>query len=211
MEDTVPSETSRLHTINLLLAAGCVIVGLYLAISPVIPIITFAIKAKRTPVSAPYGGRLANILAPQNDTPPSDTPAAAAPPTSNQLVIPSIFFNETILEGDTIATADRGAWRRPASSTPDAGGNTVIVGHRWTYRAARDIFFHLDKVKVGDSLAVYWQQNEYIYKVTSIQVVEPHEIWVEEQTDIPSLTLYTCTPVWSSKHRLVIRAELQSA
>ncbi len=198
----------RLRKLNLLLTVCTVFVGLYLAISPIVPAVLFIIKDKRTAASAPYGGKLDEALR-SVDATATANPQPQGIPTTNQLVIPGIFLNEPILEGDTIATANNGAWRRPTSSRPDIGGNTVIVGHRWTYRAARDVFFHLDKVKVGDPIAVYWQQKEYLYKVSSVSVVLPHEVWVEEQTNTPTLTLYTCTPVWSSRQRLVIRAELQ--
>lgn len=198
----------RLRKFNLGLSVVTALLGVFLAVSPVLPNVIFLFK-KRTTQSAPYGGALQEVLndAKNPDEPP---PAPVGIPDTNQLVIPSIFLNETILEGNTIGTADNGPWRRPLSGNPEAGGNTVIVGHRWTYRAARDIFFHLDKVAVGDPIALYWNKKEYIYKVTAISVVQPHEIWVEEQTDTPTVTLYTCTPVWSSRQRLVVRAELQT-
>jgi LPXTG-site transpeptidase (sortase) family protein len=202
----------RLRKFNLGLSVVTAVLGIFLAISPFIPQITFFIDSTRNKPSVPYGGLLSDALNQRTNNPDdrtAPTPLTNVPDT-NQLVIPSMFLNETILEGNSIATADKGPWRRPLSGNPIVGGNTVIVGHRWTYRAARDIFFHLDKVKVGDPIAIYWDKKEYLYEVTEVKIVQPHENWVEEQTNQPLLTLYTCTPVWSSRQRLVVRAALKT-
>jgi len=63
---------------------------------------------------------------------------------------------------------------------------------------------------MGDELGIYWQGKIYTYKVNAIRVVEPTEISVESPSDSPKLTLYTCTPLWSAKQRLVIEAGLIS-
>lgn len=210
MQSDQTNDYPRLRKFNIGLSVVTALLGLFLAVSPIIPQITFLIDSKRNKPVAPYGGRLSLAVDSLNGETDPDTvdDRTNNVPETNHLVLPSIFLNEEILEGDTIATADKGPWRRPTSGTPETGGNTVIVGHRWTYRAARDIFFHLDKVKVGDPIGLYWNNAEYVYKVSEVRIVMPHEIWVEEQTDTPTLTLYTCTPIWSSRQRLVVRAEL---
>ena len=68
-----------------------------------------------------------------------------------------MLLDQPILEGrDTYAVLNHGILRWPASSTPDKGGNTVLIGHRFTYSHPQGVFYYLDKVKVGDKLSVAW-------------------------------------------------------
>ena len=86
----------------------------------------------------------------------------------------------------------------------------VIVGHRFTYSpSVKDSFYSLDKVALGDDLIVYWKGVRYHYIVNEIKIVDPSAIEIEAATDDNRLTLYTCTPLWSSSHRLVIIGHLQ--
>lgn len=137
-----------------------------------------------------------------------DTAAALPPiPADNELVIPRLGMKETIHTGPTIAELRKGVWLIPGSSTPDQGSNTVIIGHRFTY-AGPAVFYFLDKVQLGDSITVDWQHKEYTYTVKNIRAVLPTDVSVERPTKNSQLTLYTCTPLWSVSHRLVITATL---
>lgn len=100
-----------------------------------------------------------------------------------------------------------GVWRLPYTSTPDKGGNTVLVGHRFTYTEPQGVFYFLDKIRVGDAITVYWQGKPYEYVVMSTSVVPPTDLAVEAQTTTPRLTLYTCTPLWTAQNRLIVVAE----
>lgn len=129
------------------------------------------------------------------------------PPEGNQLVLPSIALDEEIVVGDDPGNVHRGAWHRPRTSTPNQGGNTVIVGHRFSYSSPA-IFYHLDRVEVGDTFAIWWEGREYVYRVFQTRVVDATAIEIEDNTEEPIATLYTCTPVWTATDRLVIRGEL---
>ncbi len=130
------------------------------------------------------------------------------PPENNTLVIPGIQIDHSVTEGaDISALSVDGVWRRPNTSTPDQGGNTVMVAHRFSYSEPAT-FYHLDKVDVGERFAVWWEQEEYVYEVFDVSVVPPTAIEIESQTDEPIVTLYTCTPVWTAAERLVVKARL---
>lgn len=133
-----------------------------------------------------------------------DTPAEDMP-KDNTLVIPSINMQEIIYDGPNEYTLNKGTWRIPSSSSPDKGSNTVLAGHRFTYRGAA-VFYHLDKVNVGDKIVMYWQGKKYIYQVSRTYVVPPTAVEIEKPTKDSRLTIYTCTPLWTSKSRLVIEA-----
>ncbi|HNQ31506.1 MAG TPA: sortase [Candidatus Woesebacteria bacterium] len=129
-------------------------------------------------------------------------------PNENRLVMPQIGVDSLVVEGIGPDVLDKGLWRRPNSSTPDKGGNTVITGHRFLYSSGPKTFYNLDKVQIGDKFFLFWEGVEYDYEVVDIFVVEPDQIEIEDNTPEPLLTLYTCTPLWSSAQRLVIRARL---
>lgn len=132
--------------------------------------------------------------------------AASKPiPKENRLVIPTLRMDEAINEGSTAATLSKGIWRRPASSTPNHGRNTVLVGHRFTY-SGQAVFYNLNKLRSGDKIILYWQGKEYDYSVMESRVVAANALEIEYPTEAQTLTLYTCTPLWSAKDRLVITA-----
>jgi sortase A len=84
----------------------------------------------------------------------------------------------------------------------------VIAGHRWKYLPPNNTTFYLlDKVKIGDTLSVTWQNKKYVYIVKDIKIVDSNDTTLLQPTKTPTLTVYTCTPIYSTKHRLVLIAE----
>jgi len=125
----------------------------------------------------------------------------------NKLIIPDIFVDGEIHEGGKEAL-ENGLWRRPGSANPAKGGNTVIVAHRFLYENGPNTFYHLDKLKEGDRFTIIWENKVYIYEIFDIFMVEPEDIYVEFDTVLPMVTLYTCAPLYSADKRLVVRASL---
>lgn len=128
-------------------------------------------------------------------------------PMENTLVIPQIGVDGSVVEGTSIDVLKSGFWHRPNTSTPAKGGNTVIIGHRFLYKTGPKTFYGLDRLNEGDEFALFWEGKEYIYRVFEKKVIEPTEMSIEANTDEPMLTLYTCTPLWTAKQRLVVRAK----
>jgi sortase A len=171
--------------------------GLYIAITPFLPAIGFIFQDKSPEARAPYTGALALI---------EGSSATAQTPEENRLVIPSIQINEPILEGNSIDLINNGGtWRRPNTATPASQSNTVIVGHRW-FGNEVSTFYHLDKVTIGDTLALYWEGEEIVYEVVETKIVDANATEIEAPTMQKQLTIYTCDPVWTAKNRLVIIA-----
>jgi len=144
-----------------------------------------------------------------------DTNAAARTSSlgSNGLLIPSMLLDQPILEG-TVANQykvlNQGIWRWPRGSTPDRGGNTVLIGHRFTYTNPHGVFYFLNKVKIGDDIGVIWNRTSYTYKVANITEVPPTDTTIESPSSSAKLTLFTCTPLWLPKDRLVVVANLEA-
>jgi sortase A len=175
--------------LNTLLSLVLLLQALYILVWPFLPGITWWVRHDVPIVSG--------LTAPKVDV--------ALVPEENTLIIPSLGLKEKIHEGPDISAVNRGVWRRPQSSTPIQGSNTVLVGHRFTYDGV-SVFYNLDKVKVGDEIVVYWQQEPHRYKVDQIVVVPPEAVEAEAPTVDSVLTLYTCTPLLTAKDRLVVRA-----
>jgi sortase A len=133
----------------------------------------------------------------------------ASLPKDNRLVIPKIGVNAKIVEGSSENVMYKGVWHIPSTSSPDKEGNTVISGHRFQYRPPNNTTFYLlDKLGKGDYLIVYWQGKEYDYRVTKTMVVGPKESSLLENTTKPILSLFTCTPLFTTKQRLFVIGEL---
>jgi sortase A len=128
-------------------------------------------------------------------------------PKDNRLVIGDIALDEKIYSGTDANLVNKGVWARPNTSIPSRGSNTVLVAHRFTYNGPAT-FYNLDKIQTNDAVSVYWEGKEYVYTVFDVRVVPAGTLSVEAPTDEHILTLYTCTPLWSARDRLVIKARL---
>lgn len=178
-----------LRKINWALYAVIVACGLYVLITPFWPQASF---------------RISNIFNPPKQT----IDVTQVDRSKNQLYIPSIKLTEPLLEGLSPQTVNRGVWRIPDGSVPNRGSNTIFAGHRFSYKNP-SVFYHLDKVKEGDNIYVSWKKKVYLYKVDKIHIVKPAQTEIGDPTSDSQLTIYTCTPLWSTSHRLVVESKLE--
>lgn len=193
----------RWRRINNILLGAVVIINLYVIAVPFVPQLLFMINAHNGEQA-----KLEQAIAPQAG---ADNPAPTAK-QGNHLIVPSMLLDQPLIEGSNMyRSLDKGVWRWPGSSTPDKGGNTVLLGHRFTYTQPKGVFYFLDKVAVGDYVGIVWNSKTYRYKVTEVKVVKPTQTDILDPTDKPTLTMYTCTPLWLPKDRLVVRGELEAS
>jgi LPXTG-site transpeptidase (sortase) family protein len=199
--DSRPSPPA-LARINDVLTIVVVLIGLHIVLLPLLPKFTLIVA---TASDKTGGYKYQSTLADNN--PNINKDALKPKPSDNRLVIPKINIDEKIIEGDAPTTVDKGVWRRPKTSTPDKDSNTVLVGHRFSYSDPAT-FYNLDKMKTGDRFTLFWDKTEYIYEVTGTKVVPPTAIEVESPTKDHTLTMYTCTPIWTAANRLVVTSNL---
>ena len=129
--------------------------------------------------------------------------------TTNLLIIPKIGVKIPIVEGVSEKALNKGAWRLPETSTPEKGSNTVITGHRWLYRPPSEkTFYLLDKLETGDTFKITWNGKDYNYKIIGVSIVLPKDVWVLNASEKSIVTLITCTPLFSTEKRLVVKGEL---
>ncbi|MBR6429584.1 MAG: class C sortase [Oscillospiraceae bacterium] len=111
------------------------------------------------------------------------------------LTIPALELEMPLYLGASYENMAKGAAHLSQTSLPIGGSNTncVIAGHRgWS---GAPYFLHLDRLAVGDRVAItnLWETLEY--EVTGIRIIEPNavnEILIKEGREL--LTLMTCHP-----------------
>lgn len=174
-----------------------IIVSLLILAFPFWPSVSYYVANNK--INSPAG--LLSLLAVQDNT--------AFFPIANQLIIPKINVRIPIVEGGDESVLNKGAWHLPGSSTPDRGGNTVLTAHRFKYLPPNEqTFYLLDKLTIGDTFQIIWQNKAYYYQVKSSLIVTPDNLEVIKETAIPTVTLITCHPLFSTKERLVVVGEL---
>ena len=99
-----------------------------------------------------------------------------------------------------------------ASAFPGEIGNTVITGHSagdvYSSNPYKYIFSGLERLEDGDLIYVNYNSVRYTYQVFRKEVVEPTNVAaLVVDTNKPILTLITCTPLGTSRFRLLVFAE----
>ncbi len=99
-----------------------------------------------------------------------------------------------------------------ANAYPGEVGNTVITGHSagdvYSSNQYKYIFSGLERLEDGDLIYINYNSVRYTYQVTKKEVVEPTDVAaLVVQTEKPILTLVTCTPLGTSRYRLLVTAE----
>ncbi len=99
-----------------------------------------------------------------------------------------------------------------ASAYPGEIGNLVITGHSagdvYSSNPYKYIFSGLERLEDGDLIYVNYNSVRYTYKIFKKEVVEPTNVAaLQIETNKPILTLITCTPLGTSRYRLLVFAE----
>ncbi|MBR3269725.1 sortase [Candidatus Saccharibacteria bacterium] len=147
---------------------------------------------------------------------PTITQTVSADP---RLIIPKLNIdvpiNFNIALSDVMEAMNHGVAHyriNGASAFPGEIGNFVITGHSagdvYSSNPYKYIFSGLERLEDGDLIYVNYNSVRYTYKVTGKQVIEPSNVAaLMIQTDRPMITLVTCTPLGSSRYRLLVSGE----
>lgn len=140
-----------------------------------------------------------------------------------RIVIPSIGVDKIIVRGVAVTDLRQGPGHYDQTALPGNRGNTAIAGHRSTYGAP---FARLDELVPGNEITIASVQGEFAYRVLEPAVayadqleqvevigighiiVDPRAVWVLGDFGDDRLTLTACHPKLSSRHRIVVAAEL---
>jgi len=123
-----------------------------------------------------------------------------------------LHINAPVIEGANKENLSQGVGHHRTTAEPGFSGNVVIYGHRW-YPGDNPyytIFNHLELLKAGDKVTIYYKGGTFVYQIKESKIVLSDQVEILKQTDRPQLTLYTCTPRYTSEKRLVYIGELVS-
>jgi sortase A len=127
---------------------------------------------------------------------------------SGLIEIPKIKVNAAILEGTDDRALKYTVGHYPSYGEIGQPGNYVLLGHRnYVYG---HFFRNIDKLEVGDQINIKKDTDTYTYLVTESFVVAPEDVWVLEQTEDPTITLITCTPIGTYTDRLIVKGVLSN-
>lgn len=179
--------------------------GLAIVAYPFLPLLIYQIRPPQD-LTFPYASRLGPFgQLPDLRSATLPRPDVRPRPEGNRLVIPTIGVDMAIVEGRDENALLNGAWRIPATAPDPETGNMVLSAHRFRYRPpSSETFYLLNKVVAGDVFIVYWEGREYDYRVRETKIVDPTQIEILDQTESPQVTLFTCTPLFSTSKRLVV-------
>ena len=104
-----------------------------------------------------------------------------------------------------------GAVRYPGSALLGGDGNIFIFGHSTGFKIVNNqafkTFNNLQNLKKGDLIHVFSEKYEYIYKASSVKLVDATKTLVEFNTNSKMLTLSTCDNFGEKTDRYVAEAD----
>jgi len=133
---------------------------------------------------------------------PADTAAAASLPIA-VLRIDRVGLEVPVFSDISELNLSRGAGWVPGTAAPNTGGNMAVAAHRDQY------FRSLKDIQVGDILELESLDGRGEYRVSSLAIVDPDEVSVLDQTQVPTITLVTCYPFYflgNAPQRYIVQA-----
>ncbi|MBN1284920.1 MAG: sortase [Anaerolineae bacterium] len=183
-------------------------------------------------VSLAFNVVLLEYYAPESEITPFELPSeywwvteidaqrfpATPPGVIKSVAIPALELDRPVVEAALnnrtwdVSTFDVEVAHLQGTSYPGLTGNTVLAGHVTIEGGGAGPFKDLSKLQAGDVIVVYGPQHQYVYSIESVQIVDAEEVEAAYTTDIPYLTLITCTDwnVAQQKYtkRLIVRARM---
>jgi sortase A len=176
------------------------------------PLITaIVLPSGHTPPTAPGGAQPNEAEIPEHLRPlvqsiadlPLPTPG---PAQAMRIQIQAINVDAPVVQGDSWDQLKKGVGQHVGSADPGQPGNVVLSAHDDVFG---EIFRYLDRLQPGDQVLLFTAQQQYVYIVTSSQIVAPTQVEVMNPTGDPTLTLISCYPYMVDKKRIVVFAKLQ--
>ena len=128
--------------------------------------------------------------------------AEGGPPVA-VLSIDHLGVEVPVYDGTSEDILNRGVGRIEGTARVDHEGNLGIAGHR-------DSFFRpLKDIQIGDIMELQTGEGTVTYAVSSIEIVEPEDVFVLAPTAERTMTLVTCYPFYYVGHapkRYIVKA-----
>jgi len=120
------------------------------------------------------------------------------------LSVPKLDLSLPIYEGTEESVLKKGVGHYSKSSLPGENNNIVLSGHRDT------VFREFERIGLGDQLIVRMGEDEYMYKVKKVRIVDKDDRTVMVPKPKETLTVTTCYPfqyIGNAPKRYVLIAE----
>jgi len=134
----------------------------------------------------------------------------------DKVVIPKVGVNSIIERPNRVdvGTLDqalnKGAVHYPGSGSIERG-NMFIFGHSTNWQVVQNdayrTFNGIEKLVTGDDIEIYSGDEVYIYKVSSVILVDEDDALVEFDNSKRTLTISTCNTFGEKQERWVVEAE----
>jgi len=119
------------------------------------------------------------------------------------MTIDRLDIQVPVYEGTDDFNLNRGVGRIEGTALVGEAGNLGIAGHR-------DSFFRgLKDIAIDDDIDLLTPSGTENYRVSSIDIVDPEEVWVLAPGDAKTITLVTCYPfyyVGQAPKRYIVKA-----
>jgi LPXTG-site transpeptidase (sortase) family protein len=131
--------------------------------------------------------------------------------TIDKVGIDSIIEQPNTVDIPTLDQAlNKGAVHYPGSGSVTSG-NMFIFGHSSNWAVVQNqaykTFNGLERLKNNDEIKVMADGREFIYKVTSVNLVDEDDALVEFNNSDRTLTISTCNTFGEKQERWVVEAE----
>lgn len=137
---------------------------------------------------------------------PADPYAPEPEVIIGRLQIPRLDLDVDLRSGVTLTTLDKGPGHWPGTAEPGRRGNMVIAGHRVTHSKP---FRHLELMEPGDEVIITMTDGSVVrYVTTGSEVVDDEALWIADQRDGYTGTLFACHPPGSARQRYVVHLAL---
>ena len=128
-----------------------------------------------------------------------------SPEHAVNIKIPALDLIAPVVQGDGWEQLKKGVGQHIGTVNPGEKGNLVLSAHNDVFG---ELFRDLDKLKPGDEIIVFTQQQSYTYVVKQTQIVAPTQVEVMAPTHEAVVTLISCYPYLVDNKRIVVTAGL---
>jgi len=180
-------------------------------LTPTPLIVAVVLPSGHTPPTSPGGAQPNEAEIPEHLRPLVQSLANIPVPTPGpqqaiRLQIPAIGIDAPIVQGDGWEQLKKGVGQHVGTANPGENGNVVLSAHNDIFG---EIFRDLDRLKPGDEIVIYTNQQTYSFLVTNTRVVDPTQVEVMDPTTQPTVTLISCYPYMVDDQRIVVTARIQ--
>jgi len=181
-------------------------------LTPTPLIVAIVLPSGHTPPTSPGGAQPNEAEIPEHLRPLVQSLANIAVPTPGpqqaiRIQIPALGVDAPIVQGDGWEQLKKGVGQHVGTANPGENGNVVLSAHNDIFG---EIFRDLDRLKPGDEIIIYTNQQPFSFLVTTTRVIDPTQVEVMDPTTQPTVTLISCYPYMVDDQRIVVTARIHN-